>query len=122
MAFGRTELAFSRCDSMKSCRVSLAVAAARRLSAAGDEEKKMAAGKASEPEEESPRLSAQESDTLARVDRSEPPLNGARERLLIVSGCEMCVRKRVDPEPVCVCVSFAALCSDISGFMKMAPA
>lgn len=107
---------------MKSCRVSLAVAAARRLSAAGDEEKKMAAGKASEPEEESPRLSAQESDTLARIDRSEPPLNGVRERLFIVSGCEMCVRKRVDPEPVCVCVSFAALCSDISGFMKMAPA
>lgn len=51
---------------MKSCRVSLAVAAA----AAGDEEKKMAAGKASEPEEDAPRLSAQESDTLARIDSS----------------------------------------------------
>ncbi len=62
----------SRRDSMKSCRASLAVAAARRLSAAGDEEKKMAAGKASEPEEDSPRMSAQESDALARVDRSEP--------------------------------------------------
>uniref|UniRef100_A0A671MXE0 Uncharacterized protein n=1 Tax=Sinocyclocheilus anshuiensis TaxID=1608454 RepID=A0A671MXE0_9TELE len=49
---------------MKSCRVSLAVAAA------GDEEKKMAAGKASEPEDDAPRLSAQESDTLARVDSS----------------------------------------------------
>lgn len=57
---------------MKSCGVSLSVAAARRLSAAADEEKKMAAGKASEPEEDAPRLSAQESDALARVDRSEP--------------------------------------------------
>ncbi|XP_065128522.2 lysine (K)-specific demethylase 6A, like isoform X1 [Paramisgurnus dabryanus] len=58
---------------MKSCRVSLAVAAAaaRRLgAAAGDEEKKMAAGKASEPEEDAPRLSAQERDTLARIDSS----------------------------------------------------
>lgn len=69
---------------MKSCRVSLAVAAAaaRRLgAAAGDEEKKMAAGKASEPEEDAPRLSAQERDTLARIDRSGTSLNGDRERV-----------------------------------------
>jgi len=103
VAFGRTELAFSRCDSMKSCRASLAVAA-RRLSAAGDEEKKMAAGKASEPEEDSPRLSAQESDALARVDRSEPTLNGARERLGVIRGVGCVFGSELIPSPVCVCV------------------
>lgn len=82
----------------------------------------MAAGKASEPEEESPRLSAQESDALARVDRSEPTLNGARERLGVFLGVGCVFGSELIPSPVCVCVSFAALCSDISGFMKMAPA
>lgn len=75
---------------MKSCGVSLSVAAARRLSAAADEEKKMAAGKASEPEEDAPRLSAQESDALARVDRSEPA-SVFWLLLLIVSESEVCV-------------------------------
>ncbi|XP_036400518.1 lysine-specific demethylase 6A-like isoform X2 [Megalops cyprinoides] len=56
---------------MKSCGVSLAAAAcaaARSLGAAGDEEKKMAAGKASETEEDFPRLTAQERDSLAEID------------------------------------------------------
>lgn len=59
---------------MQPCRVSLAVAAraaARSLGAAGDEGKKMAAGKASETEEDFPRLTAQERDSLAGIDRLE---------------------------------------------------
>lgn len=59
---------------MQSCRVSLSIAtcaAARSLGASGDEEKKMAAGKASETEEDFPMLTAQERDSLAGVDRSE---------------------------------------------------
>uniref|UniRef100_A0A4W5LP80 Uncharacterized protein n=2 Tax=Euteleosteomorpha TaxID=1489388 RepID=A0A4W5LP80_9TELE len=53
---------------MQSCGVSLAVAAcaaARSLGSAsgGDEEKKMAAGKASETEEDFPTLTAQERDS-----------------------------------------------------------
>ncbi|GAA6077362.1 histone demethylase UTY-like isoform X1 [Tachysurus ichikawai] len=58
---------------MQSCRVSLAVAACaavRRFGATGDEEKKMAAGKASENEEDFPRLTAQERDSLAGIDSS----------------------------------------------------
>ncbi|XP_067314727.1 lysine (K)-specific demethylase 6A, like isoform X2 [Pseudorasbora parva] len=97
---------------MKSCRVSLAVAAARRLSAAGDEEKKMAAGKASEPEEDSPRLSAQESDTLARVDSSlfgyqRLHEDGASMKALLVKAVrcyESLIQKaegKVDPEFFC---------------------
>ncbi|MGH0129910.1 UNVERIFIED_CONTAM: hypothetical protein FKN15_018764 [Acipenser sinensis] len=56
---------------MKSCGVSLAAAAcaaALSLGSAGDEEKKMAAGKASETEEDFPRLTAQERDSLAEID------------------------------------------------------
>ncbi|XP_050968836.1 lysine (K)-specific demethylase 6A, like isoform X2 [Labeo rohita] len=98
---------------MKSCRASLAVAAAaRRLSAAGDEEKKMAAGKASEPEEDSPRLSAQESDTLARIDSSlfgyqRLHEDGASMKALLVKAVrcyESLILKaegKVDPEFFC---------------------
>lgn len=68
----------ARCESMRSCRVSLAAtacaaAAARSLGAAGDEEKKMAAGKASETEEDFPRLTVQERETLAEIDRLKTP-------------------------------------------------
>ena len=57
---------------MKSCGVSLAAAAsaaARSLGAAGDEEKKMAVGKATETEEDFPKLTAQERDSLVGIDR-----------------------------------------------------
>lgn len=55
-----------RCVSMKSCGVSLATAAA----AFGDEEKKMAAGKASgESEEASPSLTGDEREALGGLDR-----------------------------------------------------
>lgn len=63
--------------SMQSCGVSLAVAAcaaARSLgsaSSSGNEGKKMAAGKASETEEDFPTLTAQERDSLVGIDRSE---------------------------------------------------
>ncbi|XP_056607417.1 lysine (K)-specific demethylase 6A, like isoform X1 [Triplophysa dalaica] len=93
---------------MKSCRVSLAVAAA----AAGDEEKKMAAGKASEPEEDAPRLSAQESDTLARIDSSlfgfqRLHEDGASMKALLIKAVrcyESLILKsegKVDPEVFC---------------------
>lgn len=53
---------------MKSCGVSLATAAAA-AAAFGDEEKKMAAGKASgESEEASPSLTAEEREALGRLD------------------------------------------------------
>uniref|UniRef100_A0A665X5Q3 [histone H3]-trimethyl-L-lysine(27) demethylase n=1 Tax=Echeneis naucrates TaxID=173247 RepID=A0A665X5Q3_ECHNA len=61
---------------MQSCGVSLAVAAcaaARSLGSAssgGDEGKKMAAGKASETEEDFPTLTAQERDSLVAIDSS----------------------------------------------------
>lgn len=62
---------------MQSCGVSVAAAAcaaARSLGSAssgGDEGKKMAAGKASETEEDFPTLTAQERDSLVGIDRSE---------------------------------------------------
>lgn len=62
---------------MQSCGVSLAAAAcaaARSLGSAssgGDEGKKMAAGKASETEEDFPTLTAQERDSLTAIDRSD---------------------------------------------------
>ena len=61
-----------RFPSMKSCGVSLsaaASAAARSLGAAGDEEKKMASGKANEIEEDFPKLTTQERESLAAIDR-----------------------------------------------------
>lgn len=58
---------------MKSCGVSLATAAAA-AAAFGDEEKKMAAGKASgESEEASPSLTAEEREALSGLDRYGPP-------------------------------------------------
>lgn len=58
---------------MKSCGVSLATAAAA-TAAFGDEEKKMAAGKASgESEEASLSLTAEEREVLGGLDRYGPP-------------------------------------------------
>lgn len=55
---------------MKSCGVSLATAAATAAAAFGDEEKKMAAGKASgESEDASPSLTAEEREALGGLDR-----------------------------------------------------
>uniref|UniRef100_A0A8C2GWG5 [histone H3]-trimethyl-L-lysine(27) demethylase n=1 Tax=Cyprinus carpio TaxID=7962 RepID=A0A8C2GWG5_CYPCA len=57
---------------MKSCGVSVA-AVARAAAGDGDEEKKMAAGTASEAEEDFPKLTPQERERLAGVDRSPSP-------------------------------------------------
>lgn len=62
---------------MKSCGVSLtaaASAAARSLGVAGNDEEKMASGKATEIEEDFPKLTAQEKDSLVGIDRSDYPL------------------------------------------------
>lgn len=70
-----------RCVSMKSCGVSLATAAA--AAAFGDEEKKMAAGKASgESEEASPSLTGDERETLGGLDRygARAAAGAARDR------------------------------------------
>lgn len=57
---------------MKSCGVSLAAAvssAARSLGVAGNDEEKMASGKATEIEEDFPTLTAQEKQSLVGIDR-----------------------------------------------------
>lgn len=61
---------------MKSSGVSLtaaASAAARSLCVAGNDEEKMASGKATEIEDY-PKLTAQEKDSLVGIDRSDYPL------------------------------------------------
>lgn len=73
---------------MKSCGVSLATAAAA-AAAFGDEEKKMAAGKASgESEEASPSLTAEEREALGGLDRYGPrsPARSAPDGLAPLSG------------------------------------
>uniref|UniRef100_A0A3B4ULV6 [histone H3]-trimethyl-L-lysine(27) demethylase n=1 Tax=Seriola dumerili TaxID=41447 RepID=A0A3B4ULV6_SERDU len=58
---------------MKSCGVSLtaaASAAARSLGVAGNDEEKMASGKATEIEEDFPKLTAQEKESLVGIDSS----------------------------------------------------
>ncbi|XP_027002957.2 histone demethylase UTY-like isoform X3 [Tachysurus fulvidraco] len=111
---------------MQSCRVSLAVAACaavRRFGATGDEEKKMAAGKASENEEDFPRLTAQERDSLAGIDSSlfgflRLHEDGARTKALLlkaVRGYESLVLKaegKVDPELFCQLGHFNLLLED----------
>lgn len=59
---------------MKSCGVSLsaaASAAAQSLGVTANDEEKMASGKATEIED-FPKLTSQEKDTLAEIDRFEP--------------------------------------------------
>lgn len=53
---------------MKSCGVSL-TAAARSLGVAGNDEEKMASGTATEIEEDFPKLTAQEKESLVGTDR-----------------------------------------------------
>lgn len=117
---------------MQSCGVSLAVAAcaaARSLGSAsgGDEEKKMAAGKANEIELDFPKLTAQERDSLVEIDRL------ANEQCI----CFLCLRfcvlsfrtlksfkttymSQVIRNRLC-CPLLAVHYLDFRGFMKMAP-
>ncbi|XP_078142417.1 lysine-specific demethylase 6A isoform X1 [Centroberyx gerrardi] len=111
---------------MKSCGVSLtaaASAAARSLGAAGDEEKKMASGKANEIEEDFPKLTAQERDSLAGIDSSlfgfqRLHEDGARTKALLlkaVSCYDALILKaegKVDPEMFCQLGHFNLLLED----------
>ncbi|XP_051914660.1 lysine-specific demethylase 6A-like isoform X2 [Hippocampus zosterae] len=103
---------------MQSCSVSVAVAAcaaARSLGSAsdgGDEEKKMAAGKASETEEDFPTLTAQERDSLAGIDSSlfgfqKLHEDGARTKALLMKAVRcydsliLKAEGKVEPEVFC---------------------
>uniref|UniRef100_W5M1F1 [histone H3]-trimethyl-L-lysine(27) demethylase n=1 Tax=Lepisosteus oculatus TaxID=7918 RepID=W5M1F1_LEPOC len=112
---------------MKSCGVSLAAAAcaaARSLGAtAGDEEKKMAAGKAIETEEDFPRLTAQERDTLAGIDSrlfgfQRLHEDGARTKALLLKAVRcydsliLKAEGKVEPELFCQLGHFNLLLED----------
>ncbi|KAJ8253047.1 hypothetical protein GJAV_G00208550 [Gymnothorax javanicus] len=111
---------------MKSCGVSLAAAAcaaARSLGAAGDEEKKMAAGKASETEEDFPRLTAQERDSLVEIDSrlfgfQRLHEDGARTKALLVKAIRcydsliLKAEGKVEPELFCQLGHFNLLLED----------
>uniref|UniRef100_A0A8C7CKR1 [histone H3]-trimethyl-L-lysine(27) demethylase n=1 Tax=Oncorhynchus kisutch TaxID=8019 RepID=A0A8C7CKR1_ONCKI len=97
---------------MKLCGVSLDAAAARSLGAAGDEEKKMAAGKANEIELDFLKLTAQERESLVEIDSSlfgfqRLHEDGARTKALLlkaVSCYDSAILKsegKVEPEMFC---------------------
>uniref|UniRef100_A0A8C6K6E9 [histone H3]-trimethyl-L-lysine(27) demethylase n=1 Tax=Nothobranchius furzeri TaxID=105023 RepID=A0A8C6K6E9_NOTFU len=114
---------------MQSCGVSLAAAAcaaARSLGSAssgGDEGKKMAAGKASETEEDFPTLTAQERDTLAGIDSSlfgfqKLHEDGARTKALLMKAVRcydsliLKAEGKVEPEIFCQLGHFNLLLED----------
>uniref|UniRef100_A0AAQ4Q0A1 [histone H3]-trimethyl-L-lysine(27) demethylase n=1 Tax=Gasterosteus aculeatus aculeatus TaxID=481459 RepID=A0AAQ4Q0A1_GASAC len=114
---------------MQSCGVSLAVAAcaaARSLGSAssgGDEGKKMAAGKASETEEDFPTLTAQERDSLAAIDSSlfgfqKLHEDGARTKALLMKAVRcydsliLKAEGKVEPELFCHLGHFNLLLED----------
>ncbi|KAL6115417.1 kdm6a [Pungitius sinensis] len=114
---------------MQSCGVSLAVAAcaaARSLGSAssgGDEGKKMAAGKASETEEDFPTLTAQERDSLAAIDSSlfgfqKLHEDGARTKALLMKAVRcydsliLKAEGKVEPELFCQLGHFNLLLED----------
>ncbi|XP_062302383.1 lysine-specific demethylase 6A-like isoform X1 [Osmerus eperlanus] len=113
---------------MQSCGVSLAVAAcaaARSLGSAsgGDEEKKMAAGKASETEEDFPTLTAQERDSLVGIDSSlfgfqRLHEDGARTKALLLKAGRcydsliLKAEGKVEPELFCQLGHFNLLLED----------
>lgn len=75
---------------MKSCGVSL-TAAARSLGVAGNDEEKMASAKATEIEEDFPKLTAQERESLVGIDRLDIALC-EQSRLLSSSDNYNCLR------------------------------
>ncbi|XP_068612371.1 lysine-specific demethylase 6A-like [Brachionichthys hirsutus] len=114
---------------MQSCGVSVAVAAcaaARSLGSAssgGDEGKKMAAGKASETEEDFPTLTAQERDSLVGIDSSlfgfqKLHEDGARTKALLMKAVrcyDSLILKadgKVEPELFCQLGHFNLLLED----------
>uniref|UniRef100_A0A7N6BU72 [histone H3]-trimethyl-L-lysine(27) demethylase n=1 Tax=Anabas testudineus TaxID=64144 RepID=A0A7N6BU72_ANATE len=114
---------------MQSCGVSLAVAAcaaARSLgsaSSSGNEGKKMAAGKASETEEDFPTLTAQERDSLVGIDSSlfgfqKLHEDGARTKALLMKAVRcydsliLKAEGKVEPELFCQLGHFNLLLED----------
>ncbi|XP_038139196.1 lysine-specific demethylase 6A-like isoform X2 [Cyprinodon tularosa] len=114
---------------MQSCGVSLAAAAcaaARSLgsaSSAGDEGKKMAAGKATETEEDFPTLTAQERETLVGIDSSlfgfqKLHEDGARTKALLMKAVRcydsliLKAEGKVEPEIFCQLGHFNLLLED----------
>uniref|UniRef100_A0AAZ3QPT0 [histone H3]-trimethyl-L-lysine(27) demethylase n=1 Tax=Oncorhynchus tshawytscha TaxID=74940 RepID=A0AAZ3QPT0_ONCTS len=108
---------------MKLCGVSLDAAAARSLGAAGDEEKKMAAGKANEIELDFLKLTAQERESLVEIDSSlfgfqRLHEDGARTKALLlkaVSCYDSAILKsegKVEPEMFCQLGHFNLLLED----------
>uniref|UniRef100_A0A8C1KSK7 [histone H3]-trimethyl-L-lysine(27) demethylase n=1 Tax=Cyprinus carpio TaxID=7962 RepID=A0A8C1KSK7_CYPCA len=96
---------------MKSCGVSVA-AVARAAAADGDEERKMAAGTASETEEDFPKLTPQEKDRLASVDSTlfgfqRLHEDGARTKALLLKAVRcydvyiLKAEGKVEPEVFC---------------------
>lgn len=81
---------------MKSCGVSLpaaASAAAQSLGVAGNDEEKMASGKATEIEEDFPKLTGQEKESLAGIDRLDYPSVWTASPAPFFS-CNVCVSSR----------------------------
>ncbi|XP_047456769.1 lysine-specific demethylase 6A isoform X3 [Mugil cephalus] len=111
---------------MKSCGVSLtaaASAAARSLGVAGNDEEKMASGKATEIEEDFPKLTAQEKESLAGIDSSlfgfhRLQEDGARTKALLlkaVSCYDALILKaegKVEPDVFCQLGHFNLLLED----------
>uniref|UniRef100_A0A3B4A4P7 [histone H3]-trimethyl-L-lysine(27) demethylase n=1 Tax=Periophthalmus magnuspinnatus TaxID=409849 RepID=A0A3B4A4P7_9GOBI len=109
---------------MKSCGVSLpAAASAAAQSLTANDEQKMASGKATEIEEDFPKLTAQEEDTLAGIDSSlfgfhRLQEDGARTKALLlkaVSCYDAIILKaegKVEPEMFCQLGHFNLLLED----------
>lgn len=106
---------------MKSCGVS--VAAVARAAAGGDEEKKMAAGKASETEEDFPKLTPQEKERLAGIDSTlfgfqRLHEDGARTKALLLKAVRcydvyiLKAEGKVEPEVFCQLGHFNLLLED----------
>uniref|UniRef100_A0A672T8Z7 [histone H3]-trimethyl-L-lysine(27) demethylase n=1 Tax=Sinocyclocheilus grahami TaxID=75366 RepID=A0A672T8Z7_SINGR len=107
---------------MKSCGVSVA-AVARAAAGDGDEEKKMAAGKASETEEDFPKLTPQERERLASVDSTlfgfqRLHEDGARTKALLLKAVRcydvyiLKAEGKVEPEVFCQLGHFNLLLED----------
>uniref|UniRef100_A0A8C4SB31 [histone H3]-trimethyl-L-lysine(27) demethylase n=1 Tax=Erpetoichthys calabaricus TaxID=27687 RepID=A0A8C4SB31_ERPCA len=110
---------------MKSCGVSLATAACAAARSIGAAEEKMAAGKASETEEDFPRLTVQERDSLAEIDSRlfgflRLHEDGARTKALLLKAVrcyESLILKsegKVEPELFCQLGHFNLLLEDYS--------
>ncbi|XP_029314794.1 lysine-specific demethylase 6A isoform X3 [Cottoperca gobio] len=108
---------------MKSCGVSLTAAAARSLGVAGNDEEKMASGTATDIEEDFPKLTARERESLVGTDSSlfgfhRLQEDGARTKALLlkaVSCYDALILKaegKVDPDIFCQLGHFNLLLED----------